>query len=106
MQVYPSQISPAEPYDVFYFIRNPLDAATYYVRAKIYDVRTGELLDTANLDQSSTNSRLFLKRLQAPGDPGSNGRNIVAIASVYTDSGYTTKSDIYEEQEQYYLIKG
>jgi len=33
----------------FTFVRNPLDSTTYYVRAKIYDVRTGELLDTIAL---------------------------------------------------------
>lgn len=105
MQVAPNQISPGENFDVFYFLRNPLDAATYYVRAKLYDVRTGELLDTVVLDQSSTNSRLFIKTVQAPPDPSGYGRNIVAIASVYTDSGFTSQSESYEEQEQYYLIK-
>src|SRR5437773_720063 len=105
MQVAPNQISPGEAFDVFYFVRNHLDATTYYVRAKIYDVRTGELLDTQNLTQSSTNSRLFIKTVQAQPDPTGYGRNIVAIATVYTDSGYTTKSESYEEQEQYYLIK-
>jgi hypothetical protein len=105
MQVAPSQISPGESFDIFYFIRNHTDATTYYVRAKLYDVRTGELLDTQALDQSATNSRLFLKTIQAPSDPTGYGRNIVAIATVYTDSGYTTKSETYEEQEQYYLIK-
>ncbi|MFN3658165.1 MAG: hypothetical protein ACK4UO_12990 [Pseudolabrys sp.] len=105
MQVHPYQISPAEAFDIFYFIRNHTDADTYFIRAKVYDVRTGELLDTLTLDQSSTNARLFLKTAIAPPDPTSYGRNIVAIATVYTDSAYTTKSENYEEQEQYYLIK-
>lgn len=105
MQVAPNQISPGEPFDVFYFLRNPFDSTTYFVRAKVYDVRTGELLSTIALDQSPTNSRLFIKTVQAPPDPSGYGRNIVAIASVYTDSGFTTQSESYEEQEQYYLIK-
>jgi hypothetical protein len=105
MQVAPNQISPGENFDIFYFVRNPLDSTTYFVRAKLYDVRTGELLDTIALDQSPTNARLFIKTVQAPPDPSGYGRNIVAIASVYTDSGFTTQSDSYEEQEQYYLIK-
>jgi hypothetical protein len=105
MQVAPNQISPGEPFDVFYFVRNPLDNTTYYVRAKLYDVRTGEVLDVIALDQSPTNSRLFIKTIQAPADPSGYGRNIVAIASVYTDSAFTTQSDAYAEQEQYYLIK-
>jgi hypothetical protein len=105
MQVAPSLISPSEAFDVFYFIRNHTDGTTYYVRARIYDVRTGELLNTVDLAQAATNSRLFIKTLQAPADPVGLGRNIVAIASVYTDSAYTTKSDAYEEQEQYFLIR-
>lgn len=105
MQLHPSEISPSEPFDIFYFIRNPLDNATYYVRAIIYDLKTGQVLATQALTQTATNPRLFVATLQAPGDQGQIGRNIVAIASVYTDSAYTTKSEAYEEQEQYFLIR-
>jgi hypothetical protein len=105
MQVSANQITPGENFDLFYFLRNPLDSATYYVRAKLYDLRTGVLIDTQTLSQSSTNGRLFTKTMQAPPDPSGYGRNIVAVASVYTDSAFTTQSDAYEEQEQYYLIK-
>jgi hypothetical protein len=105
MQVQPSLISPAENFDLFYFLRNPTDNTTYYVQAVIYDLRTGEVLLTTPLDQTATNAHLFVKTVQAPPDSRSIGRNIVAIASVYTDSTYATKSDAYEEQEQYFLIK-
>lgn len=105
MNVRPSQISPSEPFDVFYFLRNHTDGAAYYIRAVIYDVRTGDVLATSNLSQSPTNSRLFSATLQAPPDPVGIGRNIVAIATVYTDAGYTTKSENYEEQEQYFLVR-
>lgn len=105
MQVHPGQISPAENYDIFYFIRNHTDSATYFVRGVVYDVRTGAVLQTVNLTQSANNARLFAKTVQAPADSSGNGRNIVAIATVYTDSGYTTKSTDYEEQEQYFLVK-
>jgi hypothetical protein len=105
MFVQPSQIAPAESYQISYFLRNHTDATSYYVRVRVYDVQTGELLDTQNLEQSATNSRLFIKTLTAPADPAGYGRSIVAIATVYTDSGYTTKSDNYEEQEQYFLVK-
>jgi hypothetical protein len=105
MQVFPQLITPSEAFDVSYFIRNPLDSATYYVRARIYDVRTGEVLSTVSLTRASTNSRLFMTTVQAPADPVGLGRTIVAIASVYTDSAYSTQSDAYEEQEQYFLIR-
>src|SRR5690349_17533597 len=105
MQVAPNQISPGEPFDVFYFLRNPLNGTTYYVRARIYDVRTGELLSTIALEQSPANAHLFIKTVQSPPDPGGYGRNIVAIAGVYLDAAFTQQSESYEEQEQYYLIK-
>lgn len=106
MQVHPQQVSPGEAYDVFYFLRNHTDAGTYYIQGKTYDVKTGEVLDTFALAQSATNSRLFLATRQAPPDPVGYGRSIVTIATVYTDSGFTAKSENYEEQEQYFLVKG
>ena len=105
MQQYPNQIAPNQPFDIFYFLRNPTDSTTYYIRAVIYDVRSGTVLLTANLTQLPTNSRLFSATVQAPADSSGIGRNIVAIASVYTDAGYTTKSTDYEEQEQYLLVR-
>lgn len=105
MQVQPSLITPGDPFDIFYFLRNPVDTATYYIKAAIYDVRNGEQITTVTLTRSTVNSHLYFATLQAPPDPSAMGRNIVAIASVYTDSAYTTKSDAYEEQESYFLVK-
>jgi len=105
MQVHPSQISPGESFDIFYFLRNHTDSTTYYVKAVVYDVRTGEVLLTQALTQSSTNTRLFISTVQSPPDPVGLGRNIVAVATVYIDGSFTTKSDAYEEQEQYFLIR-
>jgi hypothetical protein len=105
MQQYPSQISPAENFDIFYFLRNWTDSTTYYVQAVVYDVRTGDILQTTNLTQSPHNSHLYAKTIQAPADSSGFGRNIVAIATVYTDSDHTIKSSDYEEQEQYFLVR-
>lgn len=105
MQVLPSQITPGEYFDVFYFFRDPSDASTHYVQAKLYDLRTGALLSTFALEQASDNSRLFIKKTQAPNDAPGYGRNIVAIATVYADSDYAAQDLNYAEQEQYFLIK-
>jgi hypothetical protein len=105
MQVAPSQISPGESFDIFYFFRDPNDTGTHYVQAKIYDVKTGALLATIGLEQAATNSRLFIKTTQSPADPVGIGRNIVAVASVYSDAAYTSPDLNYPEQEQYFLIK-
>jgi hypothetical protein len=105
MELHPYEISPGQPFSILFFIRNHTDPSTYYVRARIYDVATGELLSTVDLTQAATNSRLFTATTQAPPDPVGYGRNIVAIATVYTDASYATRSDAYEEEEQYYLVK-
>jgi hypothetical protein len=105
MQVLPSQISPGENFDIFYFFRDPNDTGAHYVQAKIYDLKTGTVLATFGLDQAPTNSRLFIKTTQAPADPPGYGRNIVAVATVYSDSGYASPDLNYPEQEQYFLIK-
>lgn len=75
------------------------------MQAVIYDLRTGAALATVELSQSSNNAHLFTATIQAPPDSTGIGRSIVAVASVYTDSDYGTKSTDYEEQEQYFLVK-
>jgi hypothetical protein len=105
MQVHPNQVQPAQNFDVVYFLGDHTDSTTYYVRAVVYDVRTGDILTTENLTESPNNSRLFANTIQAPPDPIGYGRNIVAIVTVYTDSGYTTKSDVYQELSYNFLVK-
>lgn len=101
----PNQIQPGQPYTLSYFITDHTDTATYYVKAVVYDATTGEVLDTQVLTAQSTNSRLFSKRAQAPGDSSGMGRRIITVATAYTDSGYTTKSGNYQEQSEVYLVK-
>lgn len=105
MQVHPQQLFPAQPFDIFYFIRNHLDATTYYVRGVLYDIKTGDVLATANLSPSANNGRLYTATIQAPADSTGQGRSIVAVATVYTDSDYTAKSPDYAEQEQFFLVR-
>lgn len=100
----PNQLIPAQPYDLSYYITDHTDNNTYYVRAVVYDANTGEVLDTQDLTQSSYNSHLYLKRTQAPGDTSGHGRRIVVVATAYEDSGYTTKSSLYQEQSEVYIV--
>jgi hypothetical protein len=92
-------------FDLFYFLRNPNDTTTYCIQANIYDVRTGAGLSTVPPTQSAYNPHLFITTLQAPADSVGLGRNMVAVASLYTDSGHTTNSPEYDEQQQCFLIK-
>lgn len=100
----PNTLTPSQPYTLSYFITDPNDNATYYVRAVVYDAITGEVLDTKNLTALSTNPHLFTVRTQAPGDSSGHGRRIVVVATAYEDSGYTTKSPIYQEQSENYIV--
>ncbi len=100
----PNQLIPSQPYTLSYFITDHTDNNTYYVRAVVYDASTGEILDTQNLTRQTTNTRLFSKVAQAPGDSSGHGRRIVVVATAYEDSGYVTKSSIYQEQSENYIV--
>lgn len=100
----PNQIIPQQPYTLGYYITDHTDNNTYYVRAVVYDAATGEVLDTQNLTRQTTNTHLYSKVAQAPGDPSNRGRRIIVVATAYEDSGYTTKSGLYQEQSENYII--
>jgi len=100
----PNTILPQFPYTLSYFLTDHTDNSTYYVRAIIYDATTGEILDTQNLTRQTTNTRLYSKVTQAPGDSSGQGRKIVVVATAYSDSGYTTKAD-YQEQSEVYVVR-
>lgn len=82
-------------------IANHLDATTYYVRAVVRDA-AGQTIDTVAL--ASQGSQRYQTSWQVPADPSGQGRYISVVTSVYTDSGYTTKSDNYGDEETTYLI--
>jgi len=84
-------------------IANHTDTATYYVRAVIRDAYTDEILDTLNLDDKG--GQRFSKNWRVVADPSGLGREISIVTSVYTDSGYTTKSENYGDEENSHLIE-
>ncbi len=82
-------------------IANHLDTGTYYVQAKVYDV-DGVLIDTVNLTDKG--SQRFQTRWRVPADTSGQGKYVSVVTSVYTDSGYTSKSENYGDEETTYLI--
>lgn len=98
-----SQLSPNENYPIFHGIINHLDTNTYYVRTVIYD-SDYNLLATVDLeDQGSQN---FLKLWKVPYDNVfQRGKFILLVTSVYTDSGYTTKSANYGDEFETHLVQ-
>lgn len=100
----PNSLIPSQPFTLSYFLTDHTDTGTYFVRAVIYDATTGEVLDTQNLTKQTTNTRLFSKRTNAPGDSSGHGRRIIVVATAYDDSGYTIKSSLYQEQSENYIV--
>lgn len=96
-------LRPQRNFTVVRQLANHLDASTYYVRAVIRDSYTDEILATLNLDDKG--GQRFTKSWLVAPDPSGLGRDISIVSSVYTDSGYTTKSENYGDEENGYLIE-
>lgn len=97
---------PVRPNEVLPIVRaidNPYDTNTYYVQAVIKNARTLAVLDTVQLTDQGSN--LFSYNWRTPADPTAQGIYIIIVTTIYTDSGYTTKSDIYAEQTETYKIE-
>ena len=94
-------LAPQKDFPIVRQISNHLDAGTYYVQAIVRDA-DGNTLDTVNL--TSLGGQRFQKRYRVPVDRSGQGTYISIVTSVYTDSGYTTKSNNYGDEENTYLI--
>ncbi len=96
---------PLIPQRVFTVVRqitNHTDTATYYVRAVIRNAYTDAIIDTLNLTDKG--GQRFKYDWQVPADPSGQGFYVSIVTSVYTDSGYTTKSENYGDEESTYLV--
>lgn len=83
-------------------IGNHTDVTSYYVRAVIRNAYTDELI--ATLDLEDKGNQRYKKNWKVPADPSGEGFYVSIITSVYTDSGHTTKSDEYADEETTYLV--
>jgi len=74
------------------------------VQAKVYDADTRAVLATLNLTDNG--NRWFSKSWKVPYDQvWSNGRWVLIVTSVYTDSGYTTRSENHADESEEYLVQ-
>lgn len=102
------QLSPQETFPIVYTLSDPGDTSTYYVRAVMRNSVTGAIIRVNNLNYinlTDQGNRRFSKNIQAPTDSSGQGLWIDIVVSVYTDSGYTTKSLNYQELETKYLVQ-
>ena len=96
-------LSPRESFTIVRQIEDHTDTGTYYVQAVIRNAKTDATIETLNLtDQGSLR---FTKNWQVPADASGQGLWVSILTSVYTDSGYTTKSQNYGDKMEIYLIQ-
>ncbi len=98
------QLSPNESFPVVRVLKDHTDVGTNYVQAVIRDATTDVVLATLNL--TDLGNRRFRYVWKVPYDNVFQiGRYIVITTTVYTDSGYTLKSDNYLDEADTYLIQ-
>lgn len=85
-----------EQYAIVRKLADHTDGGTYYVQAVVRDARTDSVIDTVNLTDRGDNR--FSAQYQVPADTSGVGRYLAIETSVYTDSGYTTKSSNYGDE--------
>ena len=98
-------ISPRQYLPITGQISDPLDTATYYLRAFIYRFigsDAPELIDTVNLVDRG--SQFFSYQWQTLADVSGEGYILSIIVKTYTDSDYTTESINYERTDYKYKI--
>lgn len=97
------QLNPREAFTIVRQIEDHTDSTTYYVRAVVRNAKTDALLATVDLvDQGN---RRFSNQYLVPVDVSGQGFWISILTSVYTDSGYTTKSPNYGDKMETYLVQ-
>lgn len=96
------QLSPQESFPIIRGITDHTDLGTYYVRAVIKNAKSGVVIDTINLVDNG--DRYFTYNWSVPADVSGQGFFISVITSIYTDAGYTTKSSLYLDEFDTYLI--
>ncbi len=95
-------LQPREYFPISRVLADPADATVYFVRAVVRNARTNAVIDTLNL--VSLGNGAWAYSWQVPADPSGQGIFISITTRVYTDSGYTTLSDAYVQENQTYQI--
>lgn len=96
------QLQPRQNFAIVRQLPDPSDSATYYVQAEIRYAATDVLITRVNLTDKT--SRRFVGIWAAVADKSGQGTLVSIRTTVYTDSGYTTKSTNYAEEMETYLI--
>lgn len=102
------QLHPRENFTIVRQIEDHTDSATYYVRAVIRNAKTDAIIQVNGnnyLNLTDKGSQRFSANWLVPADASGQGFWITILTSVYTDSGYTTKSQNYGDKMETYLVQ-
>src|SRR5437879_1246261 len=97
------QLEPLELYTIARGLEDHTDSTQYYVQAVIRNAKTDALIATVQLTDQGDQHR-YSKAWQVPQDQTGLGFYLLIETSVYTDSGYTTKSQNYGDKYETYLV--
>ena len=96
-------LSPLREFSVVRQIANHLDTGTYFVRAEIRYAYTDELITRVPLILKG--DQRYSANWRTPADVSGFGTWVSIITSVYTDAGFTTKSENYGDEANTYLVR-
>lgn len=97
-------LQPQRHFTVVRKLSNHTDSTTYYVRAVVRNALTDDIITTLDLTKKAGEQR-YVKDWQVPADPHGLGLQITIETSVYTDSGYTEKSQNYGDEIADHIIR-
>lgn len=98
-----AQINPTEKFTVVRQLDDPYDTGVYYVKAIIRDAVTDALLATLELEDKG--NQRFTDIWEAVSDISGLGRWISIETTVYTDAGYSVKSERYGIDTREHLVQ-
>jgi len=96
-------LEPKEFFPITYQIDDPLNTDTLYVQAVIRNSVKDTIIDTVNL--TDLGDQRFRNTWNVIEDPSGAGLYITITIKVYTDSGYTTQSDVFAIEQTQYIIQ-
>lgn len=96
-------LRPNQTFRILWVVADPNDATTYFPQITIKQTLNGVTLLSATNLVLDTTGRYYYDWI-VPGDVNGGGTQIDVTVIVYTDSGHTTKSSVYTQENRVYNI--
>ena len=106
------QIQPRSRFSITRTLFDPFDDTTYFIQGKIYKVNlddtadangSQELIDTVTLIDQGDGKRFLFVWTVIPNNT-IDGINIQIVTNVFTNAGFTTKSENHQTEERNYIV--